>query len=936
MSFHHFRATASVYACALWLCLLFSLAIAQESGPATKPGSETTTSVSPGFLSGTLVGTTYDDVQALRSVPRLVDAFAFSGHPDSMAGAFTFGYQSTLDNSDRGIGCTSWLTWDGEGFAYGVIDYFSSYGRAAGVGHLPNGELVIAAHALNGSTYQTGARVEYSKGTGYFAPGIHVPPALTGAISETDNVSYSQMVCRLTPGGDTLMHFVGNVGPFYPAGAPPSYGLTYFRGLVTDHEWAEVDWDRNGSGTETAEDAFVLDTVAHPGMSVLTVDQTGERVVIVWVARLPAEGDCDTCSASFDGPSSEFGDLYYQESLDGGITWQPCVNLTRINSCEFGVIMDGHISAMILPDGDLAIAAVGRRWFAGGPEFFDNEWARLVFWKESFGFGSDGLAAPNTAPARFRTIHDQRLNYFACTVGGYLHNQASISQPQLAYHDNNLYAFFTMYTDTDCSGAGYANGEIYMSVAGGGAYNYQFWDPPRNLTESPTPNCVSGNCWSEIAPSVTEFAVDHSIGSWPSTVLDLSGSYTGSHYLELMFLRDEDAGVGAVAINQEGAMTESDVLWVSVAPVSADYDPHFTFLSTTELRGVNVADYQEDTRLLIVENTGYVPCSYDVSFVLDDGMPPDWGDQWLTWDGASGFLDTAWTNNTSDTLVLTFNAGGQVYTTGGTTVNLRGWLIFTDNTYGVVDSVSIHCRVWETPPDDVSDIADGDCIPVAEDNCPDWPNLDQADWNSDGVGDACDPLQAGSSVEIEFTDPPVHLFFPEITQSGNATLDVSPTGPPVPSGYQLAPSDPPMYYDISVTAEYTGEVEICLFYDLEWVTGDPDSLKLLHWNGSVWEDITDYNDGAGYLCGTTSSLSPFVLAEPLGGCCVGIRGDPDGTGATNVSDLTFLVNYLFKGGPGPDCFEEGDVDATGSINVSDLTYLVNYLFKGGPAPLACP
>ena len=55
-----------------------------------------------------------------------------------------------------------------------------------------------------------------------------------------------------------------------------------------------------------------------------------------------------------------------------------------------------------------------------------------------------------------------------------------------------------------------------------------------------------------------------------------------------------------------------------------------------------------------------------------------------------------------------------------------------------------------------------------------------------------------------------------------------------------------------------------------------------------------------------------------------------------MSDLTYLVSYLFKGGPPPPSPEEGDVNGSGGINVSDLTYLVNYLFKGGPPPPACP
>jgi len=70
-------------------------------------------------------------------------------------------------------------------------------------------------------------------------------------------------------------------------------------------------------------------------------------------------------------------------------------------------------------------------------------------------------------------------------------------------------------------------------------------------------------------------------------------------------------------------------------------------------------------------------------------------------------------------------------------------------------------------------------------------------------------------------------------------------------------------------------------------------------------------------------------------CCCTVRGDVDGNGERNVSDLTYLVNYLFQGGTAPGCPSEGNVDGGGETNVSDLTYLVGYLFQGGAVPPAC-
>jgi hypothetical protein len=63
-----------------------------------------------------------------------------------------------------------------------------------------------------------------------------------------------------------------------------------------------------------------------------------------------------------------------------------------------------------------------------------------------------------------------------------------------------------------------------------------------------------------------------------------------------------------------------------------------------------------------------------------------------------------------------------------------------------------------------------------------------------------------------------------------------------------------------------------------------------------------------------------------------LPGDANGDGQLNVSDVVYLINYLFIGGPAPGCHLAGDVNCDGAINVTDVVYLINYLFIGGPAP----
>lgn len=72
-------------------------------------------------------------------------------------------------------------------------------------------------------------------------------------------------------------------------------------------------------------------------------------------------------------------------------------------------------------------------------------------------------------------------------------------------------------------------------------------------------------------------------------------------------------------------------------------------------------------------------------------------------------------------------------------------------------------------------------------------------------------------------------------------------------------------------------------------------------------------------------------------CCT-VRGDVDHDGSIGISDLVYLTDFMFNGGPAPPCFHEGDVDGNGipPIDIADLTYLVEFMFNGGPPPPACP
>ena len=79
-------------------------------------------------------------------------------------------------------------------------------------------------------------------------------------------------------------------------------------------------------------------------------------------------------------------------------------------------------------------------------------------------------------------------------------------------------------------------------------------------------------------------------------------------------------------------------------------------------------------------------------------------------------------------------------------------------------------------------------------------------------------------------------------------------------------------------------------------------------------------------------------------CCLDTRGNANGDEEdnTNVSDITWLVAYLFGVplGAAPPCMEEGNAngDVAELVNISDISYLVEFLFGVplGPPPPDCP
>jgi hypothetical protein len=66
-----------------------------------------------------------------------------------------------------------------------------------------------------------------------------------------------------------------------------------------------------------------------------------------------------------------------------------------------------------------------------------------------------------------------------------------------------------------------------------------------------------------------------------------------------------------------------------------------------------------------------------------------------------------------------------------------------------------------------------------------------------------------------------------------------------------------------------------------------------------------------------------------------LPGDLDGSGAIDISDVVYLIAYIFSGGLPPTPLARGDANCSGGVDISDAVFLISYIFSGGTTPHPC-
>lgn len=95
--------------------------------------------------------------------------------------------------------------------------------------------------------------------------------------------------------------------------------------------------------------------------------------------------------------------------------------------------------------------------------------------------------------------------------------------------------------------------------------------------------------------------------------------------------------------------------------------------------------------------------------------------------------------------------------------------------------------------------------------------------------------------------------------------------------------------------------------------------------------LTAYSSYTPKFVARRAEVAPFQIGGAFLLCKA---GDIDGSNTDiDISDLVYLVDYMFNGGPPPPLMASADVNGSGAVDIADLVYLVDFMFNDGPAPI---
>jgi hypothetical protein len=201
---------------------------------------------------------------------------------------------------------------------------------------------------------------------------------------------------------------------------------------------------------------------------------------------------------------------------------------------------------------------------------------------------------------------------------------------------------------------------------------------------------------------------------------------------------------------------------------------------------------------------------------------------------------------------------------------------------------------------------------------------DPAIWEEIYLGDFC--VDSG-----DFTDNSYDwLFSPPLPFGGPYCVPVwtAPCSPLItncPPDTLTGHIGSPMSYDFEINAMFPDEA----WFQMISGPGEIDTQTGLWSFTPAIEDLGPHTIHI-ILCEPDCSCSNCFFFILIDYPC----GDVNRDGVVNILDISFLIDYLYGGGPAPEPLERGDLNNDGAVNLLDITRLIDFLYMGGD-PIEC-
>ena len=89
---------------------------------------------------------------------------------------------------------------------------------------------------------------------------------------------------------------------------------------------------------------------------------------------------------------------------------------------------------------------------------------------------------------------------------------------------------------------------------------------------------------------------------------------------------------------------------------------------------------------------------------------------------------------------------------------------------------------------------------------------------------------------------------------------------------------------------------------------------------------------AGWTSSASHSVHQGYWQNFGSGTCCEVPGDANSDDVCDIGDCAYIIAYIWREGPYPECMKEGDANVDCTVDVGDVVYIINYIFREGPYP----